>query len=89
MSGSYGGVGALLYLYRLGRLPKFGEGIYAGLSLEAGNAWERSADARLGDLRRAYAVLFGADTLLGPLYVGHGRTTGGNDSFYLYLGRTF
>jgi NTE family protein len=89
VSGNYGGVGALLYLYRLGRLPKFGEGVYAGVSVEAGNAWETAASASTGDLRRSWAVLFGADTLLGPLYLAHGRSSGGYDSFYLYLGRTF
>jgi len=89
VSGNYGGTAALLYLYRLGHLPKFGEGIYAGLSLEAGNAWESSAEVRWSDLRHAWAVVFGADTLLGPLYVAHGRSAGGNDSYYLYLGRTF
>ena len=87
--GSYGGSAALLYLYRLGRLPKFGEGIYVGLSLETGNAWRSAAEVRAGDLRRAFAVVFGADTLLGPVYVGHGHASGGSDSFYLYVGRTF
>ncbi len=89
VSGSYGGVGSLLYLYRLGRLPKFGEGIYAGVSLETGNVWERADQARWGDLRRSWSVLFGADTLLGPVYLGHGRAEGGYDAFYFYLGRTF
>lgn len=89
VSGSYGGVGSLLYLYRLGRLPKFGEGIYAGVSLETGNVWERADQARWGDLRRSWSVIFGADTLLGPVYLGHGRAEGGYDAFYFYLGRTF
>lgn len=87
--GSYGASGALLYLCRLGRLPKFGDGIYLGLSLEAGNAWRTPEEASTGDLRHAWAVVFGADTLLGPLYLGHGHAEGGSDSFYLYLGRTF
>ncbi|QQR73505.1 MAG: patatin-like phospholipase family protein [Holophagales bacterium] len=89
VAGNYGGVASLIYLYRLGRLPSFGEGIYAGLSFEAGNAWERSRSARFDDLRTAWSVVFGADTVLGPLYLAHGRTAKGNDSFYLYLGRTF
>jgi len=89
VSGSYGGVASLLYLYRLGRLPKFGDGIYAGLSLEGGNVWETAAEVDAGDLRSSWSVLFGVDTLLGPLYLGHGRSEGGFDSFYFYLGRTF
>lgn len=87
--GSYGGSAALLYLFRLGRLPKWGDGFYAGVSLETGNAWRTSDEVRASDLRQAWAVLFGADTLLGPVYVGHGRSDDGSDSFYLYLGRTF
>ena len=89
VSGSYGGVVSLVYLYRIGRLPNFGGGIYAGLSLEAGNAWENSAAVDLGDLRHSFAIMVGADTLLGPVYLAHGRTTGGKDSFYLYVGRLF
>jgi len=87
--GSYGGSAALLYLYRLGRLPKFGDGYYAGLSIEAGNAWRTQDDVDLGDLRHAWAFLLGADTVLGPVYLAHGHASGGSDSFYLYLGRTF
>jgi len=87
--GSYGGSGALLYLFRIGRLPRFGDGIYAGASLEAGNAWRTADDVALGDLKRAFSVVFGADTFLGPVYLAHGHAQGGYDSFYLYLGRTF
>ncbi len=87
--GSYGGSAALLYLYRLGKLPNFGDGVYAGLSLEAGNAWRTARDVRSSDLRHAVAIVFGADTLLGPIYIGHGRASGGSDSFSLYVGRTF
>ncbi|MGE0640878.1 MAG: patatin-like phospholipase family protein [Thermoanaerobaculia bacterium] len=89
VSGNYGGTAALVYTYRLGRAPHFADGIYAGLSLETGNAWERSADVDLGDLRRSFALVFGIDTLLGPVYLAQGWTTGGKDSLYLYVGRTF
>jgi NTE family protein len=89
VSGSYGGVASLLALYRIGKMPKFGEGLYFGVSLEAGNAWERSSDVSFSDLRKSFAVLFGADTLLGPVYLGHGNTSGGKDSYYLLIGRTF
>ena len=89
VSGSYGGVATLLYMFRLGRLPNFGDGLYAGASIEAGNLWERSADARWSDLRWSYSIAFGADTFLGPIYLAHGWAENGKDSFYLYLGRTF
>jgi len=89
VSGSYGGAAGLIYLFRLGKLPTFGDGFYAGVSLETGNAWAERADVDLSDLRRSFTVTFGADTLLGPVYLAHGWTSGGKDSFYLYLGRTF
>lgn len=89
VSGSYGGMAGLLYLYRLGRLPAFGEGIYAGFSLEAGNLWPTSQAADFSDLRRSYSVFVGLDTILGPIYLAQGVTSGKKDSFYLYVGRTF
>ncbi|MGV8040455.1 MAG: patatin-like phospholipase family protein [Thermoanaerobaculaceae bacterium] len=89
ISGSYGGVAGLIYLYRLGQLPLFGKGVYAGLSFETGNVWDTAREVRSSELRRSGAALFGADTLLGPLYFGWGTTSGGKDSFYLLLGRTF
>jgi len=87
--GGYGGVASLAYLLRIGKLPKFGEGIYLGLSYEAGNAWPTAAEVDLGDLRRSFAFILGVDTVLGPVYLAHGHAEGGSDSFYLYLGRTF
>ncbi len=90
VTGSYGGVITGLYLFRLGRMPYFGDGIYVGTTVETGNAWtRRPQDVGMNDLRRSYAVLFGADTILGPLYIAHGVTSGKKDSFYLYLGRSF
>jgi NTE family protein len=89
LSGSYGGVATLLYMFRLGRVPRFADGIYAGATVEAGNAWERAADVDLHDLRTSYAIVFGIDTLIGPVYAAQGWTSGGKDSLYLYVGRSF
>jgi NTE family protein len=89
VSGSYGGVATLIYFFRLGRLPNFGEGIYVGASLEAGNLWETQDQVSRHDLLWSYAIVFGADTFLGPVYFAHGVNSGGKDSFYLLLGRTF
>ncbi len=87
--GSYGGVGGVLYLFRLGQLPAFGGGVYAGVSLETGNVWQTRSQIDLGDLRRSGSIAVGADTLLGPVYLAYGLTSGGKDSYYLYVGRTF
>ncbi|TAM45140.1 MAG: hypothetical protein EPN53_15260 [Acidobacteria bacterium] len=89
LAGSYGGMAGLIYLYRIGRLPSFGEGIYAGCSIEAGNLWTSGRDVTLSDLRRSYSVVVGADTALGPVYFAQGFTSGGKDSYYLLIGRTF
>jgi len=34
-------------------------------------------------------VFLGLDTLLGPVYLGTGFGEGGENTFYLFLGRTF
>lgn len=89
LAGSYGGMAGLVYMYRVGRLPSFGEGIYAGCSLEAGNLWPSSRDAKFSDLRHSFSLVVGADTALGPVYLAQGFTSGGKDSYYLLVGRTF
>ncbi len=89
LAGSYGGMAGLIYMYRVGRLPSFGEGIYAGCSLEAGNLWPSSREVRLSDLRHSFSLVVGADTALGPVYLAQGFTSGGKDSYYLLVGRTF
>jgi len=73
--------------YRMGDLPAaLGRGWYAGLSLEVGNAWAQRSDVSLGDLRKAGALVFGFDTLAGPLYLAWGHTYRGDSSFFLILG---
>ena len=89
VTGSYGGVAALLYTFRLGQLPAFSGGLYLGASLEAGNLWETQRQVNFSDLHHSYSVFLGADTALGPVYLAHGQSDMGKDSFYLFLGRTF
>jgi NTE family protein len=85
--GPYFALGELIYHYRFLRLPRpFGTGLYAGASLEAGNVWEDAGDAGVDDLRYAGSVFVGADTLLGPLYLGFGMAEGGDSSAYVSLG---
>jgi len=89
LTGSYGGVAGVIYFYRFGRLPASGGGMYAGLSLEAGNLWSTSREVKLSDLSHSYSVALGLDTVLGPVYFAYGVNSGGKDSFYFYVGRTF
>jgi NTE family protein len=88
LSGSQVAVVSGLAYYRLGELPRgLGRGIYAGISLEAGNAWRSHEAVRYDDLRKAASAYMGFDTIIGPLYAGWGRTFGGESAFYLFLGR--
>ncbi len=89
VSGSYGGTASLLYMFRLGRAPKIADGIYVGASVEAGQAWETAEDVDLSDLRHSFALVLGFDAVVGPVYLAHGWTSGGKDSLYLYVGRSF
>jgi len=62
---------------------------YAGISLEAGNVWERRNEISFGSARKDMSIFLGLDTLVGPLYLGYGREDRGGEAFYLFLGRTF
>jgi len=88
ISGSQAAIVSGVAYYRMGELPRgLGRGWYAGLSVEAGNAWARRADVRYGELRKAASLFLGLDTVVGPLYLGWGRTFGGDSALYLFLGR--
>jgi NTE family protein len=41
----------------------------------------------VGETRKAASVFVGADTVIGPLYLGAGHTFGGQSAVYLFLGR--
>jgi NTE family protein len=90
LEGQYGGVGALLYSYRVLRLPStLGDAVHVGFSAEAGNLWETRDAMSLSDLRYSGSVFVGADTLLGPAYLGFGYADSGDSAWYLYIGRVF
>ncbi|WAC63794.1 hypothetical protein OVA13_03115 [Pseudoxanthomonas sp. SL93] len=40
----------------------------------------------MDDMLGAGSVFVGADTFLGPIFLGYGRAEGGQDSFYLTFG---
>lgn len=85
--GRYGGTLTTLYFIEVARLGSgVGGGVYAGISLEAGNYWLSSSDVAAADLVRAASLFVGADTLLGPVYLGYGRASSGADAFYLFVG---
>jgi len=62
-------------------------GVFVGGSLEAGNAWAKASEVSLSDLRLGTSLYVGADTALGPLYLGATYAPRGQAGIYLYLGR--
>lgn len=87
LTGDYLAFGRVVYTQKVGMLSLLGRGIYAGASLEAGNAWTSRDDVSLHSLRTAGSLFVGFDTFFGPFYVAYGRTSGGESSWYVFLGR--
>ena len=86
---TYALAAALLY-YRLsatgGIIVK---NLSVGVSIEGGNAWAYQAPVTFSSLKSAGSVYVVADTLIGPFFIGYGRSGSNNSSAYLYLNRTF
>lgn len=85
LSGQHAALVRGLYYRRVADV--FFQPVYVGGSLEAGNVWEDSDDIAADELITAASVFLGADTPLGPFYLGYGRADTGKGAFYLYLGR--
>lgn len=60
---------------------------YAGVSVEVGNVWDERSDIGFDSLRVGSSLFLGADTFLGPVYLGYGQADGGFGALYLMLGR--
>ena len=67
----------------------FGVPLYAGASLETGAAWADRRDVNTNDLVVAGSLFVGADTLLGPAFLGYGRAEGDRQAIFLFIGRPF
>jgi NTE family protein len=83
---------ARLIYYR--RFGNGGDGLlnlplYAGVSAEAGNVWDRRADASLSSARKDASLFVGMDTFLGPAWFAVGFDSRGRHAFFLSLGRGF
>jgi NTE family protein len=87
LSGNYVGFVRGVYYHQIANIPVIGRAVYAGASVEAGNVWTTSSDISASGLRTAGSIFVAADTWLGPFYVAYGRASGGQSSFYLFLGR--
>ena len=90
LSGQYLAFGELIYMYRLDSASAaFTIPLYAGGSLEVGGAWESTDDISTDTLIPAGSLFLGADTPLGPFYLGAGLADGSKASLYLLLGKLF
>ena len=63
--------------------------LYAGFSLETGNAWDNGEAISISDMKKSASVFVAADTFLGPLYLAYAYTADGQSSAYFYLGEKF
>ena len=87
LTGDYLAFGRVVYTQKVGALSLLGRGVYAGASIEAGNTWTTRSDVSFSNLRTAGSLFLGLDTYLGPFYVAYGRASGGESSWYIFLGR--
>jgi len=87
LSGQHIGLMSVAYQYRIYRsqiVP-----VYAGGVVQFGNTWEEKSDMSASELIGSSTIFIGADTPIGPLYLGYGIAEGGNQSAYLFLGQPF
>ena len=86
LTGQNAGLARLIYMRRLTDFQFFKS--YAGASLEWGNTWQDVGDIG-DDLIFGGSAFVGADTPIGPVYLGYGHADGGDHSLYLFLGPLF
>lgn len=63
--------------------------LYLGGSLEYGNVFEDTDDIKIDDMLVGTSLFLGADTYLGPIYLGYGYTEGGEQALFLLVGGLF
>ncbi len=80
--------GELIYYRRLASLmPPLGRGIYLGGSLEVGSVGDTIDFLTEPKTRFGSSIFIGADTWLGPTYLGFGASGEGDATGYFVLGR--
>ena len=79
--------GRLMYYHRMYSLPDIlGSGLYFGGSAEVGYIANRFANSQSPGTLWSGSAFLGADTFLGPAYLGLGYGGAGNWSLYMLLG---
>jgi len=87
VAGNYLLFGRLTYYQRLPWKVGVARALFAGGSLEAGNAWASRRDIGFKGLRTGSSLFIGADTGVGPLYLSVVSAPKGYTGLYLFLGR--
>ncbi len=77
----------LTWFMRLSDAPTLTRGYFFGATAEAGNAYLTRNALRDGSLRSGMSLFVGADTGLGPLYLGLTHAPRGETGIVLFLGR--
>ncbi|MBW8316748.1 MAG: BamA/TamA family outer membrane protein, partial [Hydrogenophaga sp.] len=79
--------GRITYYRRMAWNVGVARAVFAGGSLEAGNAWLQRSDISFKGLRTGSSVFIGADTGVGPFYLSLVHAARGYTGLYLLLGR--
>ena len=87
LTGQQAGLARLIYLRQIQNIQFLKA--YAGASLELGNVWQDTGDIGFDDTIFAGSAFIGADTPIGPIYLGYGHAESGDGSLYLFLGPLF
>ncbi|MEN9420344.1 MAG: hypothetical protein RI988_3965 [Pseudomonadota bacterium] len=72
---------------RLNQQVALTRGFFVGGTIERGNAWLQRADISLRDLRTGSSLFVGADTGLGPMYLGLTYAPRGTAGLVFFIGR--
>jgi NTE family protein len=75
------------YYHRLALNPGLARAVFAGGTVELGNAWKHSSSIRQQGLRAAFSLYLGADTGAGPVYLGLVHAPRGSTGLYFFIGR--
>ncbi len=62
-------------------------GLFAGASLEVGNAWQLPRDVWTGPKKTGFSLYLGADTAIGPVYTAILHSPGVGPTLMLFVGR--
>jgi NTE family protein len=77
----------LTWYRRLSQTPALTRGFFVGATLEAGNVWAKSSGLRVTGLRTGSSLFIGADTGVGPLFLGITYAPQGGTGLALFIGR--